>query len=161
MIIDKLTFWENYQFGPAWKLAFEFLTSLTSDTDEKKYNLQGEDVFAIVMSYETKNPESALLETHRKYIDIQTVLMGGERIECFSRDELIVDTPYDESKDAEFYKRTCPGATRVDVFPGTFVMFFPQDAHMPALMIDEKPERIKKVVVKINVDLLAANADRN
>lgn len=155
MIIDKITFWEHYQFGSAWKLAFEFLLSLTPDADDKQYDLQGDDIFAIVMSYETKNPEIALLETHRRYVDIQTVLVGGERIEWFSRDELIVDTPYDKSKDVEFYKRTCPGSSRVDVFPGTFVMFFPQDAHMPALMIDEKPELIKKVVVKINVEILA------
>ncbi len=161
MIIDKLVFWKYYQFGPAWKLAFDFLMSLTPDSDEKKYNLQGDDIFAIVMSYETKTPEKALLETHRRYVDIQTVLVGGERIEWFSRDELIVDTPYDESKDVVFYKRTCPGSARVDVFPGTFVMLFPQDAHMPALMIDEKPELIKKVVVKISVELLTAKADQH
>ena len=156
MIIDKLKFRDHYPFGPAWDLAFEFLKSLTPEAEEKKYNLQGDDIFAIVMSYETKNPENALLETHRKYVDIQTVLVGSERMECFARDELIVDVPYNESTDAEFYKRTSPGSVGVDVFPGTFVMFFPHDAHMPALMVDEKPERIKKVVVKIKVELLAA-----
>ncbi len=156
MIIDKLENWEHYHFGPGWKRAFEFLISLTPDSDEKKYNLQDDDIFARVMSYETRTPETAVLETHRKYVDIQTVLIGGEAIEWFSRDGLAVDTPYDESKDAEFYKRIGPGPARVDLFPGTFVMLLPQDAHMPALMIEGKPELIKKVVVKIKVELLTA-----
>ena len=158
MIVDKLKNWEHYHFGSAWKCAFEFLMSLTPYSDEKKYNLQGDKIFAQIMSYETKEPETSVLETHRKYVDIQTVLIGGEGIEWFARDGLVVDTSYDESKDAEFYKRTCPGQARVDVFPGTFVMLFPQDAHMPALMVKEKPELIKKVVVKIHVELLTAKA---
>ncbi len=156
MIIDKLTNWNLYQSGPACKLAFDFLNALTPEAEEKKYILQGDDIFAIVMSYETKSPELALLETHRKYVDIQAVLSGGERFECFSKDELVVDVPYDETRDAEFYKRTAPGPVSINALPGTFIMLFPQDAHMPGLMIDEKAERVKKVVVKIKVDLLAA-----
>jgi biofilm protein TabA len=159
MIVDKLKNWEHYHFGSAWKCAFEFLMSLTPVSDEKKYNLQGDKIFAQIMSYETKGSETAVLETHRKYVDIQTVLIGGEGIEWFARDGLVVDTSYDESKDAEFYKRTCPGLARVDIFPGTFVMLFPQYALLPALMIEEKPELIKKVVVKIHVELLTAKAN--
>ncbi len=154
MIIDKLKNWENYHFGPKWKCAFEFLNSLTSESDEKKYDIQGEDIFAQVMSYETRRPDAAILESHRKYVDIQAVLIGSERIECFSRDDLVVQTPYDEFKDFELYKRACPGQIYVDVFPGTFVMLFPQDAHMPALITGEKSELIKKVVVKIKIEFL-------
>ncbi len=154
MIIDKLENWEQYHFGPGWKSAFDFLMSLTPDAEEQKYEIQGDEIFAQVMSYETRTPDTAVLETHRKYIDIQTVLVGGERIEWFSRDGLVVDTPYNESKDAEFYKRACPGTAHVVISPGTFVMFFPHDAHMPSLMVEEKPELVKKVVLKVRVDLL-------
>jgi len=156
MIIDRLENWEHYHFGPAWKHAFEFLTSLTPDMEVKKYKLQGDEIFAQIASYETRTPETAVLETHRKYVDIQTVLSGSERVECFPREGLAVDTPYDESKDAEFYKRSGPAPTRIDLSPGTFVMLFPQDAHMPGLMIEERPELIKKVVVKISRGLLMA-----
>jgi YhcH/YjgK/YiaL family protein len=154
MIIDRLENWEHYHFGPAWKRAFEFLMTLTPGAEVKKYSLQGEEIFAQVASYETRTPETAVLETHRKYVDIQTVLSGSEKMECFSREGLAVDTPYDESKDAEFYKCSSPGPTRIDLSPGTFVMLYPQDAHMPGLMIEEKPELIKKVVVKIDLELL-------
>ncbi len=154
MIIDKLENWKQYHFGPGWKRAFDFLISLVPDAEEKKYYIQGDEIFAQVMSYETRTPETAVLETHQKYIDIQTVLIGGERIEWFPREGLVVDTPYNESKDAEFYKRICPGTAHVDISPGTFVMFFPHDAHMPSLMIEKNLELVKKVVVKIKVELL-------
>jgi len=154
MIVDKLENWQSYHFGAAWKLAFEFLMTLSSDSEEKKYNILGEDIFAMVMSYDTKSSEAAVLEAHRKYVDIQTVLAGGEGIEWFPRDGLVVETKHDEVKDVEFYKRTCSGAARVDVSPGTFVMLSPQDGHMPGLKIGANPELVKKVVVKINVDLL-------
>jgi len=155
MIIDKLENWEFYHFGPAWKLTFDFLKSLTPDSIEKKYTLQGDDIFAYVMSYETKEPELAKLEAHQKYVDIQAVLIGSEGFEWFTKNGLEVDVLYDKSKDVEFFKRSCPGTARVNIAPDSFVMFYPQDAHMPALIVDGKSEFIKKVVVKIKADLLA------
>jgi len=155
MIIDRIENWEHYHFGPAWKLAFDFLKSLTPDSIDKKYTLQGDDIFAYVMSYETKEPELAKLEAHQKYVDIQAVLIGSEGFEWFTKNGLEVDVQYDKSKDVEFFKRSCRGTARVDIVPDSFVMFHPQDAHMPALIVNGKSEFIKKVVVKIKADLLA------
>lgn len=157
MIIDKLEHFEDYPFGPAWKLAFEFLSTLTSDSEDKKYPIQGDDIFAIVMSYTTFSPERAVYEAHREYVDIQTVLVEAEGFECAFRDELCVETPYAKGSDAEFYKRTVPAQTRVDVYPGTFVMLYPHDAHMPGLMIGNEERVVKKVVVKIRKELLKAD----
>jgi biofilm protein TabA len=153
MIIDKLENYNMYHFGSAWKKAFEFLNSLSADSEDKKYQIQGDDVFALVMSYKTAKAQKAILESHRDYVDVQTVLVGAEGFECFMRDELVIDTPYDSSKDAEFYKRIVPGYARVDVAVGTFVALYPHDAHMAGLMIEEE-KFIKKVVVKIKKDLL-------
>ncbi len=100
MIIDKLKKWDYYHFGSAWKHSFEFLQSLAPDAEEKKYELQGDDIFAQVSSYKTRTKDSALLETHNKYIDIQVVLIGREIIKTSSRDGLVVQTQYDEIKDA-------------------------------------------------------------
>lgn len=154
MIIDKVENFNMYNFGKAWKLAFEFLNSLTPDSQDKKYKILGDDIFAIVMSYKTTTPEKAILEAHRDYVDIQSVIVGGECFECSFRENLTVSEIYDKSKDVEFYKRITPGHTRVNVTPGTFVMLYPHDAHMAGLMIDEKEEIVKKVVVKIKKELL-------
>lgn len=154
MIIDRLENWKHYHFGSAWTKAFEFLHTLSADAEERKYTIQDDDIFAIVMSYSTCTPETSLFESHQKYVDIQTVLMGSEGFECSFTDTLSVHTPYDDTTDVQWYKRTAPGQIRVDVCPKTFVMLYPHDAHMAALITDEKSTQVKKVVVKIKAELL-------
>src|SRR3990167_3129683 len=155
MIVDRIQNGKAYSLGKAWQLAFEFLVSLKPDAEEKKYRVQGDDIFAMVMSYETRPPDTAALETHRKYLDIQTVITGGEGIAWFPKDELIIKQPYDESKDVEFYHHPNSRFARVSVFPGIFVALFPHDAHMPSLMLGNTPECIKKVVVKVNLLIIS------
>lgn len=154
MIIDTLKNRELYSFGPAWKKAFEFLETLTPESADGKYIIDGEDIFAIVMSYDTASPETGTFESHREYVDIQSVIVGAERFECSFTENLELHMPYDATKEAAFYKRTKPGQTRVDVYPGTFVMLWPHDAHLPGLMAGERSERVKKVVVKVKRELL-------
>ena len=154
MIIDRLSNHHLYPLGAAWNKAFEFLASLTSETAEGKYTIEGEDIFAIVMCYTTTNPENTLLESHRNYVDIQTVLKGVERFECAHIDNLKVKVPYDTAKDIILYEHTTPRLFSADITPGTFIMLYPHDAHMAALMIDDTPQQIKKVVVKIKTELL-------
>lgn len=155
MIIDQLEKWNVYPFGTAWKEVFEFLQSLTPDAKEGKVELRGKEIYAIVSTYQTRMQEQCILETHRKYVDIQTLLSGRERIEAQPGEGLVIETAYDETKDVEFYKHT-PGQTHIEMRPGTFALFFSQDAHMPGLMMSEEPELVKKVVVKIKADLLLA-----
>jgi YhcH/YjgK/YiaL family protein len=38
----------------------------------------------------------------------------------------------------------------LDVFAGAFVIFFPDDAHMPGLQTNQ-PEPVKKVVLKVKI----------
>ncbi|MBU4412133.1 MAG: YhcH/YjgK/YiaL family protein, partial [Proteobacteria bacterium] len=76
MIVDRLDNYKYYPLGKAWQLAFDFLRSLPPDAEEKKYHLQGDDLFAIVISYEPQTQETSELEAHWKYLDIQALLTG-------------------------------------------------------------------------------------
>ena len=154
MIVDRIENWNHYDFGKAWQRAFDFLTSLGPDAAEKKYALQGQDIFAIIVGYETRKPEKAVLEAHKKYVDLHISLVGSESIEWFPLNDLQVKTPYDASNDAEIYYRHQSGSARVNLHPGTFVALFPQDGHMAQLTLGDAPEQMKKVVVKINIELL-------
>ncbi|MDY6904319.1 MAG: YhcH/YjgK/YiaL family protein [Thermodesulfobacteriota bacterium] len=156
MIFDTIVNIARYPYGSAWQRAFAFLASLTHETEDNEYSIQGDKMLARVMSYPTKNPVDAVLETHRKYIDIQAVLRGNEMIEWFPASTLRVDKPYRESTDVEFYVH--PGRPPAQMFlaPGNFAVFFPEDAHMPGLSINGKSEIVKKAVIKISVDLLTA-----
>ena len=154
MIVDKLENWELYFAEAAWQKAFAFLNSIAPEVEEGEYEIIGRDVYARVLSYETRFPEDAQLEAHREYVDIQTVLVGAEGIEWFPIKGLQTDKTYDRAEDLEFFFRSSPGPSRVDVYPGMFVTLFPQDAHMPALVVGKTQEAIKKVVVKLRTGLL-------
>ena len=152
MIVDRVEYDNYYPYGSAWKTAFEFLGSITSDAEEKKYDIQNDDIYAIVACYNTKEPHK--FEAHRKYVDIQCLLEGQEYIESTALNGLIVDMPYDAEKDVELYAQTDNQKIVTHLMPGIFVAFFPHDAHMPGVSVGGSPAFVKKVVVKIKAELL-------
>jgi YhcH/YjgK/YiaL family protein len=154
MILDQIKNWRDYPYGDSWKQAFNFLENLQPDSEDKKYIISGDDIFAIVTSYKTRSYKDAIFEAHRKYIDIQAVISGHEKLEWSTKEGQQLDVPYDESKDVEFYKHTLPRAGKIDLYPGIFIMLLPQDVHMPSLIFMDKTDVVKKVVIKLKIDLL-------
>ncbi len=152
MIIDKEEYYKCYPYGSAWDAAFTFLGTITPSAEETKYEIQGDDVYAIIASYNTKEPHK--FEAHREYVDIQCLLEGQEVIESVALNGLTVDTPYDPEKDVTFYVNTDSRKTISHLIPGIFIVFFPHDAHMPGVSVGDSPAFVKKVVVKIKTELL-------
>jgi len=154
MITDSISNHALYNFGPLWDAAFEFIKTLTPEMVEGKVILQGDDLFAGVDCYNTKSRDIAKLETHQKYVDIQLLLSGSECLEIFPKAGLTVSEPYDSQKDAEFYQVPEKNQTKITLEPGQFIVFFPEDAHMPCLRTGDSPQPVKKVVIKLRADLL-------
>ena len=154
MVVDSLERWGLYFSGPIWTKAFEFLETLGPETEEGEVPIQGEDIFAIVASYETKSYEDAVFEAHQQYVDIQMLLVGAEDIGWFPREPLDVMTPYNEENDVELYGHPDSDPVRIGIVPGRFTVFFPDDAHMPQLSVGASSDAVKKVVVKIKLELV-------
>ncbi|MCU0858027.1 MAG: YhcH/YjgK/YiaL family protein [Pontiellaceae bacterium] len=155
MILDSIQNHRLYPLGPLWQKAFDFLKTAAPEMENKKYILQGADLFAGIDTYSTKIRDTAKLETHRKYVDIQVLLSGTEMIEIFPKKELTVSEPYNPEKDAEFYVKPSVPPAKIVLKPGHFVVFFPDDAHMPCLMAGNSPEPVKKIVIKAAAQLLS------
>ncbi len=153
MILDQIDRRGLYSYGAAWDVAFEFLLSLDADAEEKRYALKGDEIYAAIESYATQLPSTKLPEAHRKYVDIQVLLSGVERIAWWPAAGLTVSKPYRAAADIAFFDRPDPLGTTVDLVPGRFAVFFPSDAHMPGLQIHSS-SCVKKVVVKIDTRLL-------
>ena len=155
MIVDQLNQGELYGFGPAWEMALEFLRSIDADHEEGQIQLQGEEIFARIMSYDTQAPEVSKVEAHNVYVDIQMTLRGAEGIDWWLRETLPIKQDYDELRDVLFFDATeIAPRGRADLHAGYFAVFFPHDAHRPKQMVGGQSEHIKKVVVKIKRDLL-------
>ncbi|MGL5693831.1 MAG: YhcH/YjgK/YiaL family protein [Peptostreptococcaceae bacterium] len=120
--------------------------------EAKEYEIQGREIYANVIDTRTKSKEDIRPEVHRKYIDIQCLCNGNEII-GFSRDcdENVVDEEILE-KDLIFYSEV-KNETELVLSPNDYVILFPEDVHRPAYTNNEH-EDIRKVVVKISVDLI-------
>jgi YhcH/YjgK/YiaL family protein len=134
-----------------WEKAFTFLkTNDLSKLEAKRYNIDGDNLFATISDYVTKDPETANFEAHRKYIDIQYIISGKELMNAvpLSSADVIV-TPYDESKDLEFM--SIRNFVNHKATPSNFFIFFPSDAHRTQLR-DGSSSQVRKVVIKLRVE---------
>ena len=134
-----------------WAKAFKFLkgNDLTK-LELKRYDIDGDNLYATVSEYLSKNEETAKFEAHRKYIDIQYVIVGREVMNIAPITTVKeVLTPYDASKDIEFI--TVDKIINYKASPANFFIFFPSDAHRPGLK-DGVNSSVRKLVVKLKVD---------
>ncbi|WP_309397134.1 YhcH/YjgK/YiaL family protein [Cerasicoccus maritimus] len=156
MIVDHISNWQTYTLGEAWEKAFAFLTSIGPYTADGEYPIDGDDLFARVMTYDTKAADApdAILESHEKFADIQMSLVEAERIAVYPTHTLKSKTGYLAEKDAEFYHYETPAQLQLTMRPGTFALLLPQDAHMPALNPGSEIVSVKKVVVKVGLSRL-------
>lgn len=114
-----------------------------------EYPVAGREVLAMVQEAPTRPPEQGRWEAHRRYVDIQYVIRGVERMGVADVGALVVTEPYDPAQDVLMLDGK--GGTFLDVHPGQFCIFFPHDAHMPGLS-PGAPNVVKKVVMKVVLD---------
>ncbi|MDA8126366.1 MAG: YhcH/YjgK/YiaL family protein [Deltaproteobacteria bacterium] len=105
-------------------------------------------IYANVDEYETTALEDTFIECHKRYIDIQIIMAGVERIGICHTEEAKSSALYNEAGDFEKLDGKCDFLT---LKKGYFVLFYPWDGHAPGLKIDSVPERVKKIVFKIPV----------
>ena len=146
MVLDSLVNASKYEaLHPAFKQAFDFIRSTDfSKLEPGKIELDGKNLFVNYAEVTGKDVETAKMETHDEYIDIQLAV---------EKEELMGYTPavnlkeprdvYNEAKDITFFYDKAE--TMLTVKPGQFAIFFPEDGHQPG--IGEGTWR--KVIVKV------------
>jgi YhcH/YjgK/YiaL family protein len=145
---DDLQNWEKYPTLLPMADAFRFLGRADLQKLETgRHDIRGNDMYALVQRGESRPIESAEFEAHRLYLDIQYLISGEEYIAVTSQQGLTVSKPYDESKDIEFYLKPAK-YQKIVMHPGRFVVFYPQDAHLPNCY-PNRPGPLHKVVVKV------------
>ena len=112
------------------------------------YETQAEGITLGVQVYDSKLPENARLEAHRKYIDIQYVVSGCEKIGILPLGFAGKETEANEEKDIWFYEGK---GDEITVREGQFMVIYPEECHAPGIAVDS-PSPVKKIVVKVPVD---------
>jgi biofilm protein TabA len=148
MILSTLSHSDRYaSLHDLFPLAFEYIrnTDLYS-MPPGRYPVFDNKLLVIVECVSGRTRESAKLECHRRHIDIQLVLEGDEEMgwralsEC---NQPVAD--YNAQKDLQFFHDTT--ASWVATPPGSFCIFFPEDAHAPLV----GSGNIRKVIIKVPV----------
>ncbi len=145
MIFDNIKNIDTYKFlDEKIQKGFDFiLNNDLKNIENGKYNIENSNIYANIEEYETK--EEGLFEAHKKYIDIQYIISGHEKIEISDIKNLEKHTEYNEEKDITFFNGQGGCLTMKE---GYFAIFYPQDGHKPCIT-DEQKSHIKKIVVKI------------
>ena len=130
-----------------------FQTTDMMDFPLGRHDIDGDNIYINVMEMTTHPFENSHPEVHQKYLDLMYWPEGGERIgvapylgnetiyESHPENDIIL---LDEVADESILLATA----------GCFAVFFPWDAHRPALMIGNTPATSRKCVAKINMALL-------
>ena len=149
MIIDKLSNSHLYSsLGERINIAFAYLKQIDfSKTESGRYDIDGDNIFALVNEYTTKDESDGKLEAHKKYIDVQFVAKGCELMGYAPLNNQKVMNEYNEQNDITFFDGE-RSFTKVD--EEMFAIFFPTDLHMPGIKV-QKSEYVKKVVIKVKV----------
>lgn len=138
---------EYYGIHPELDKALDCLTEeFLAKVPTEKTLLDGENLFVTRFDLTTVPFEETFYESHKKYLDIQLLLAGQERVDIAHPDHLTLK----EHKD-DFYGYTGNADQSVILRPGNFLIVFPGDAHRLKIAVDHPGEAFTRIVFKIKV----------
>jgi YhcH/YjgK/YiaL family protein len=148
MVVDQLARASRYEkLHPLFAQAFAFLQAGgLSALPDGQHAILEDRLFAIIARGQGRGREQSPLEHHRRYIDIQYVVAGGDEIGWLPTSECRrMASPYEADKDIGFFHDR--PATWLILPPGHFAVFFPEDAHAP--LAGQGP--VHKAVIKVGL----------
>ncbi len=127
--------------------AFDYITSNNFNIlPSGKYEIDGEDCFALVNRYTTKKVSESFAESHKKYIDIQFMVNGKEKIGTGNIQNFHI-LEFNEQTDL---LKLEGNLDFLNFNEGDFAILYPEDVHMPGIAQQESSD-VLKVVIKVAV----------
>ncbi|MGE5353668.1 MAG: YhcH/YjgK/YiaL family protein [Acidobacteriota bacterium] len=148
MVFDSILNFYNYaSIHPQFSSVLSFLNVVNiAELPVGKHLVNEDGTFANVDEYKTKDISEGFIEFHKKYIDIQIILRGKEKIGICHKD-MAQELEFNEAKD---FGKLEGKADFITLNESYFVILFPHDGHMPQIK-DGSPESVKKMVIKVPV----------
>lgn len=149
MIADRI---ENLKYYPGFLPYAEKITAFiervkTEELADGRYELMGDEMFALVQSYVTRPREEGRIEGHKIYSDLQYIIEGKEYIGWAPVAGLAVEEDHRPAGDILFYDSgKTYGGTLLEA--GMFGFYLPTDGHMPCGAVGECAAA-RKIVFKI------------
>lgn len=146
MVTSSLENYEQYIANDRIRQAFKFLKNTNLlDLEVGKHIIDGDKIFALVQNYSTKDQNLCKYESHKRYIDIQYIVSGKEKISYTNIKNLKLKNE-DKENDKILYEDTLGNEFIIN--EGEFVVFYPEDGHKACIKVN-KEESVKKIVLKV------------
>jgi biofilm protein TabA len=154
MITGNLNHLELLPYLPSQlKQAIQYvMANFNADSALGKFDIDGENQFVMIFNDSTSPAEERRQELHGKYLDIQIVLAGQEKMVFSNLAAPQGSAEWLEGKDIAFLPLTQQGLEEKSFImnAGDFVVFYPGELHKPMCAVGENAP-VKKAVVKILV----------
>jgi len=140
-----------YGFNKNIQTAFDFLkdTSKLVSLQKGTVDIDGDNVFALVQEYITKDFNNEMWEAHKRYYDIQYIVSGTEVVAIKHIEGIRNYTEYKEIEDYWLFKGEKEDI--ITISDNDFLILGPQDVHQPGISKSDASQ-IKKIVVKVKID---------
>ncbi len=148
MIVDILDNSERIEgLNPYFSAVFDYMkTHDLANMPVGRIDIAGENAYIKIEDAKGRKIEDAVYERHDKYIDIQMPLSVSEGYGWKAKKLLGEEyAPYNAAGDFTFYRD--PVEMLFSLYPGEFVIFFPEDAHAPCI----GEGIIRKMVAKVRI----------
>lgn len=128
------------------------MANFNADSALGKFDVDGENQFVMIFNDSTSPAEERRQELHGKYLDIQIVLAGQEKMVFSNLAAPQGSAEWLEGKDIAFLPLGQQGLEEKSFImnAGDFVVFYPGELHKPMCAVGENAP-VKKAVVKILV----------
>ena len=149
MIFDRLNNLSKYSVIPNLDSVLGFLKKNdVMALAEGDIEINGRDVYVKVLNYHPKTEQENSFETHRRYMDVQVVVHGREKMQVVDAQELSPTMNYDEKNDYQFFSAN-RNISDIVVGEKEFIVFFPGEAHKPGCLYCQSKDPVRKLVFKI------------
>ena len=154
MIFGHITQPNPCRLPAAIERALDFLRS----TDFSKLapgvvEIDGKNIFAQIIDLTTREVAENRPEVHRRYLDIQFLAWGEEKIGfAIDNGNNAISESLLAQRDIIFF-HGCEHESFLEMIPGSYVIFFPQDVHRPGCH-QSVATPIRKIVVTVAIDAL-------
>ena len=146
MIFDDFKNFDLYEIDPIVK---NFILNIDPNISTGRHIIS-DKAYINIDEYKTRDDSEIKLEAHRKYIDIQFMLAGQEKISVCDYKNCSSVIPYDEEKDIEFLNSN--DWNDIEMYTGDFLILYPEDAHKPSISINNEQHHVRKLVIKVPVN---------
>jgi len=129
--------------------ALDYIENLNVNEMELGKYIINDDFFIMIQEYESHEDHEMRYEAHKKYVDIQYIVEGEEKIYIAPINTLEIEEEYSEERDVMFFKdqdEVCIAVLRA----GGYVVLYPRDGHKPGIKVTDS-KKVKKVVGKVRI----------